>query len=285
SQGTGDLTLTFQPGERWSFSNTTSINQTRISGDTAFVELRSPVSPADPGRNEFFFDLLSIRLISNGTDVNFLPAKALGFYGGYHYSIRRIQSREILAGISGAPNGGPLDSFNNIQHSGLAGIRVRPLAPLTVLFDAALGRGDHTFTPIAENRFHAETLKTQWKRKTWLISASFKNYRNRNTPPPVLGVLEGLPSAHSLESRQYSAGFAWTPNGRYSLDASYAKIHLDTASGIVNFPLPDAGDVVSRRSLYLSNLHTGHLMLRVEMLKRASLLLGYSVVKDTAGAA
>src|SRR5262249_41367608 len=141
SQGTGDLTLTFQPGERWSFSNTTSINQTRISGDTAFVELRSPVSPADPGRNEFFFDLLSIRLISNGTDVNFRPAKALGFYGGYHYSIRRIQSREILADISGAPNGVPLDSFNNIQHSGLAGIRVRPLAPLTVLFDAELGRG------------------------------------------------------------------------------------------------------------------------------------------------
>lgn len=284
TQGTGDLTMTYQPGERWTLSNTSAINQSRISGDSAFVELRTPVSPLDPARDEFFFDILSIRLLSNQTDVNFRATKRIGFYGGYHYSIRRIQSREILQDISGAPTGVPLYGFQNVTNSGLAGVRLRPLSPLTLLFDAEYGRAGRPFTPVSEKRFHGETFKAQWKQKSWTASAGFKAYRNQNDAPPVLGILEGgIPSQHRLVSRQYTANVSWTPPNRVALDAGYGKLHLDTASGILNFPLFDGPNVTARRSLYLSNLHHGHATLRVDVTERAVLFLGYSVVKDTAG--
>lgn len=285
SQGTGDLSFSYQPGQRWTLSNTTSINRTRITGDSAFIELRTPVSAVDPGRDEYFFDVLNLRLITNASDVDFRPTKTVGLHAGYHYSIRRMQSRGILEDIFGRPTDVPLNTFHNILHSGVAGVRVRPLPPFTMLLDVEYGRANQPFTPISEKRFHAETVKAQWKQKAWLITGSFKAYRNRNNAPPVLGLLEGLaPSSHNLESRQYSAGLAWTPARRYALDFSYAKVHLDTASGILNFPVPESPAVTSRRSLYISNLHHGHVMFRTDLHKNLGLFLGYSLVKDTAGA-
>ncbi len=283
TQGTGDLTLSFQPGQRWTFSNTSSVNQSRISGASAFIEVRQPLSPSDPGISQYFFDILGIRLLSNSTDVSFRPTKKIGFYGGYHYSIRRVESRDILQNISGVPGDVPLFSFQNVLQSGLAGIRIRPLPPLTMLLDVEYGSAGMPFTPVSEKRYHAETIKAQWKRKAWLMTASFKEYHNRNDAPPVLDALEGnAPSSHSYESRQYSAGVAWAPARRFGFDAGYAKLHLNTASGIVNFPLPDLPDVTARRSLYVSNIHHGFATFRADLFKNAVLFLGYSIVKDTA---
>ncbi len=285
SQASGDGTLTWQPGRRWTLSNVISVNQTRITGDSAFVEVRSPANRFDPDRNEYFFDLLAIRMISNASDVSFRLTPRVGLYGGYHYSIRRVQSRENLRDDPEAP---PfelaLDSFENSLHSGLAGLRLRPFQALTMLFDVEVGRANRPFTPVSEKRFHAETLRVQWKRKTWLATGSFKNYRNRNNPPPVLGALEATPaSVHSFENRQFSATLGWAPPRRYTLDAGYSYLQLNTASGIVNFPVPNAAAVASRRSLYESTLHHLHTTVRAEIHSKATVAMGYSLVKDTAG--
>src|SRR6185436_17515596 len=53
SQATGDLTLTYQPGQRWTLSNTTSFHQMRITGDSALVEVRTPTSSVDPGVDQY----------------------------------------------------------------------------------------------------------------------------------------------------------------------------------------------------------------------------------------
>ncbi|MBI3666510.1 MAG: hypothetical protein HY236_09870 [Acidobacteria bacterium] len=282
NQGTGDLTLSFQPGERWAFSNTTSINQTRISGDSAFVEFLTPATGNGLDRNEYYFDFLGIRLIANSTDVNFRPIKRVGFYGGYHYSIRRIQSREILQATGGTSPDLPLYSFENALHSGLAGVRLRPVDPFTMLFDVEVGRADRPFAPVSEKNYHAETLKAQWKRKAWLVTASFKNYSNRNEAPLLNTSLEGVPSVHNYESRQYSTSLSWTPARRYAFDGGYTRLHLDTASGIVNFPLPGQPIPSARRSIYRSEIHHVHGTLRTELHKNVVLFLGYSIVKDTA---
>jgi len=281
AQGTGDLTLTFQPGGKWALANTTSVNQSRITGHSAFVEVRTPANRLDPDRNEHFFSLLAIRRISNSTDVNFRPSKRVGFYGGYHYAIRRIQSRENLQEPGEPPFEQPLYSFENSAHSGLAGIRVRPLPSLTALIDLEYGRADQPFTPLSEKRFHAETVKAAWKHKAWQVSAGFQAYRNRNSVPPVLGALEGG-GAHNYQSRQYRVGLDWTPAKRYAFEAGYAKTGLETASGILNFPLPGAAEAAARRSLYVSNVNHAHATLRVELPRDAALFLGYSIVKDTA---
>ncbi len=282
TQGTGDVTVTFQPGERWTFSNATSLNHSRIVGDSAFVELRAPASPADPDRDSYFFSLLGIRLITNSTDLNFRPVKTVGLYAGYHYSRRRIQSREILEDISGRPTDVELFSFENTNHSGLAGVRLRPLPALTLLLDGEYGRADRPFTPVSERRFHAETARVQWKNKAWLAGATFRTYYNRNAIPPVIAALEGAASGHRYRSRQYSANFGWTPRTRYALDLSYAKLHLDTASAILNFPVPTQVRPADRRSLYRSNLHHGHITARVDLHTKLALSVGYSIVKDTA---
>lgn len=285
TQGTGDLTLSFQPGERWAFSNTSSINQTRITGASSFVEIRAPANPLDPGADQLFFDLLSVRLITNATDANFRLTPKIGLYAQYNYSIRRIQSRELPEDISGIPTGVPLYSFNNVENSGVAGIRLRPLPTLSLLGDFEYGDDSRPFTPISQNRFHGATAKGQWKWKSWLASASFKESHNRTQAPfSPLPAFELAPTTGSdYESRQYSANVGWSPNKPYGFDASYAKLHLDTASGILNFPVPGLPEVSGRRSLYLSNIHYGRLTFRWEIRQRATLFVGYSIVKDTAG--
>jgi len=283
TQATGDWTLALQPSDRWAVSNTTALNQTRISGDSAFVHLRLPAIPTDPGRDEYFFSLLAIRLLTNSTDVNFRPSKTLGFYGGYHYSIRRVQNREIFEEFGGRPDGVPLYSFENVTHSGIGGVRLRPVAPLTLLANVEYGRAGLPFTPLSERRYHAETAKVQLKHKAWLLSGSFKSFYNRNAVPPVIAALEGVASLHDYRSRQYSASLAWTPRRRFTADFSYAKLHLDTASGILNFPVPGQPRPATRRSLYLSSLHHGHANGRVELHNSVTIFAGYSIVKDTAG--
>jgi len=183
--------------------------------------------------------------------------------------------------VSGALPPGPIESFENKTHSALAGVRVRPVTPFTVLLDVEYGRADRPFTPIGEKRYHGETVRGEWRQGAWLVSGRFQAYRNRNNLPPVLTAFEPLPGAsHRLESRQYSLGLSWTPKQRWAFDGGYAKLHLDTASGIVNFPLGPS--VEERRSLYTSNLHTVHATLRAEAPRGVTVFLGYTLVKDTA---
>jgi hypothetical protein len=191
----------------------------------------------------------------------------------------------MIEDVSGALPPGPLDTFENTTHAVLAGVRLRPFAPLSVLFDVEYGRADQPFTPIAAKRYHGETVRAEFKHKAWLLTGSFKAYRNRNAPPPVLSALEGaVSSLHRLESRQYTSALSCTPaKARWAFDAGYSKLHLDTASGIVNFPLPAGPNVLARRSLYETNLHHAHGTLRIELPRQTTLFLGYSIVKDTAG--
>jgi hypothetical protein len=282
NQGAGDVTLAFTPVEPLTVSNTTSVNQTRITGDAVWVEMREPVNRLDPGRNDYYFDFLGIRHVSNQTDLSFRPSRLLGFYGGYHYSIRRIQSREMFEDISGAlPEPPALDTFENTTHAVLAGVRLRPVSPLTVLLDFEHGRADRPFTPISDKRYHGETVRLEFRRQGWLLTGGFKAYRNRNSPPAAVPALEGaLSSPHRLQSRQYTFALAYTPpKTRWTFDGGYSKLHLDTASGIVNL----FGPLVSlTRTVYRTELHHAHASLRVELPRQATLFLGYSLVQDTA---
>ena len=283
TQGAGDLTLSWQPGERWAFSNTSSINQTRITGDSSFLEVRAPISSVDPGINQLFFDLFSIRLITNSTDVNFRLSPKIGFYGGYHYSIRRIQDRELIEDISGIPSNVPLYSITSVQNAGILGVRLHPIAPLSLIADVEYDHASKPVTPVSDKNYHAETAKIQWKHNAWLASASFKEFHNRNQPTILPDAFNLAPtSAYDSESRQYSADVAWSPAKPYGFDAGYTKLHLDTTAGILNFPVAGLADVAGRRDLYLSNIHYGHLTFRWEVRKRATLFAGYSIVKDTA---
>ncbi len=284
SQATGDLTLTYQPGQRWTLSNTTSFHQMRITGDSAFVEVRTPQSSLDPGVDQYFFDYLGDRLFTNSTDVNFQVNKVVGLNGGYRYSLRRLQSREALQEPGSTPFENPLYSFDNTTHSVLAGFRLRPRPPLTISVDAEYGEADHPFVLRSERRYHDETARAQWRSRTWQLTGALRYYRNRNAGPRAatfaLANEPFLPNYLQV-NRNYSVGAAWTPAHRFAFDASYVKLHLETSSPIVNFPVSGALAPYGRQNLYLSNLHQVHGTFRWEVASRLTLFLGYSVVKDT----
>jgi hypothetical protein len=66
----------------------------------------------------------------------------------------------------------------------------------------------------------------------------------------------------------------WPRRGRISL-------HLDTVGGLAFFAGAPATLITNQESIYISNIHSGNLDLRIPMTKRADLYLGYNITKDT----
>ncbi len=260
----GSLSLTAFPNGKLTLSNHTSFHHTRMDGDSSFREL----SNASFEFQFADFQFLGIRAISNLTDATFRASRWLGLYGGYHYSTRRIRSLEAqeIAGSRASLSA----EQTNVLHDGLLGLRLQPVKPLTLNFDATIGRADRPIYPIGARRYHALGARAQYKKRSVLLSAAARSDYNNNSVSL---------SAHSSRSRSYSLDASWTPRDWFAFDAGYSKLHLDTLSGIAYFTAgrfdPNLG-----HSVYVSNLHAGHLTARFSLGPRASLYIGYTRVQD-----
>jgi hypothetical protein len=263
----GDFSLSVFPTERLSFVNNTSVYSTRIEGDSIYRQTDFSVR-AD---NLVYFQFLGIQTVTNSTDVNYRVSTALGLYGGYRYSTRQIRSIEnfSIPTIAGVSDSVKAEQDNHV-HSGLAGLRLKPLKPLTITLDGEVSRADRPFTPISDRNFHALRGRAQYKAKTLLLSAAYR--QNYNTNSVTL-------SAYSSRARNYSLDASWTPRGWFAFDAGYAKLHLDTVSGIAFF----GGGILNQgfNSIYLSNIHAVNFGARFAIGKRADLYTGYSITRDT----
>ena len=88
-------------------------------------------------------------------------------------------------------------------------------------------------------------------------------------------------SSYSSHSRNYSANASLAPKDWLSLDASYMKLHLDTAGGIAFFAGAPGPPCRPAFRIYRSNVHAGNLGARFAITKRADLYVGYTITKDT----
>ena len=260
---TGALTVTLFPSPRWTVVNQTDYQSLRMEGDSAYRELDN----ANLTANTFYFQYLGIRTLVNTTDVNFRAFSWLSMHGGYHLSQRRIRSVE--APQSGSTVQRLTASQDNTVHSGVAGFRLQPAKPLTLVFDGEIDRASQPFYPISDRNYHALSARARYKVKT----LSFSGMANAayNTNPVAF-------SAHSLHSRNYSADISWTPGSWFSLDTAYSKIHLNTLGGLAYFA--SGRGVGGQVSLYVSNIHTVNVGVRFALHTRADLYLGYSRVQD-----
>jgi hypothetical protein len=265
-QGSGDFTVTVLPSPKWTVTNTTSVNNTRINGQSAFVE-------ATVFTNEFVaFEHLAVRFVSNVTEANFRPVRKLGLYGAYRYSARRTRTDSALDFPDFDFQEGLLESSNHV-HSGVAGFRWLPVQGLRVSFDAEVGRADQPLTPRSDREFHAETARLQWRSSNTVVSASFQNSVNRN-PVSLID--------HRAESRQFGLHGSWAgPSGRFTLDGGYTLLNLDTMSGILNFLNP-SDPQASSFSFYTSHLHIVNFGSRIQPHHRLTFYLGYNLAKDNA---
>ncbi len=260
----GSLNLTLLPSERVTLTHHTSFHNTRMDGSGAYREVENNRTAG----TILDFQFLGIRGIQTITDATLKLTNTFGLYGGYHYATRRIRSTQ----------GQRFDNFTDVVrsgqdnriHSGLGGIRLRPAKGFTIQLDAEIGRADRPFYPISEKNYHAINARAQYRTRAVLLSATTRTLYNNNSVSLF---------SHSSRSRQYSYDASWSPSSKLSFDAGYSKLHLDTNTGLAFFAASQL--IEDERSVYVSNVHAGHLGLRFEIHRRVDLQAGYSMVKDT----
>jgi hypothetical protein len=264
-QGSGDFTVTFLPSAKWTITNTTAANNTRIRGQSAFVE-------ATVFTNQYVsFEQLGIRFLSNATEANYRPLREIGLYGAYRFSSRRIRTDSTVV-FPDFDFREPLLESRNEVHSGAAGFRWLPANGVRVTLDAEVGRADQPLAALSSRKFHTEKARIQWRRGGLILSTNVQNALNYN---PISLV------DHSSRSRTIGGNGSWSaPGGRLTVDGGYTFLDLTTRSGIVNFfDLTPAA--AASYSFYESNLHLVNFGARVEAHPRVTLYLGYNLAKDT----
>ncbi|MDX2149294.1 MAG: hypothetical protein SFV54_01060 [Bryobacteraceae bacterium] len=260
---TANLTASLFPATSLTVTNHTGYHHTRIEGDS-FLRQFDNASLSD---DFLAFQFLGVRALTNSTDLTWRPRRRLTFFTGYRFTDRRIRSVEQIT--SGPFQDRLPAQQSNRLHAGVAGIRVSPVAGLTVVVDSELGRADRPFFPISERNYHTLGGRIQYKRGTLFLSGLARSLYNTN--PASF-------SYHSARQRNYSGDVSWTPAGWFSFDASYSKLHIDALTTLAYFF--ESRLVESDRSAYISNIHTGSLGVRVQLRRRADLFLGYTRVQD-----
>jgi len=261
---TTDLTLSFFPTSRMTITNHTAVNNIRIDGNSTYAEFDN----SSQRLTYLAFEFLGIRRIANDTTIDLRATPWLSLFGGYQYSDRQIRSIEqnvFQGNIFNAPS-----EQTNLLHSGVFGIRLRPTKALSIVLDGEIGRANRPLTPIAERNYHALDARLQYKVKTLLLTASTQ--ANYNTNSVVL-------STYASHARNYNAGAAWTPREWFTLDASYSKLHLNTAGGIAYFA--NSQPIQGEQSIYVGNLYIANVTAHFDLRQRADLLVGYSHTQDT----
>ncbi len=270
----GDFSVSLYPSERLTVVNNTSISSDRIDGQSSYTE-------ADDGLDlgtTIYFRYLADRLVTNSTDVNYRVNDWFGIYGGYHYSDRLVSTIEGQ-GLPAFANSfsSSLYQVSNHENAGAVGLRLRPLKPLTINLDGEKGRASYPLTPISASDYHTINGRVMYRLKNLQLSTSYKQYYNLNPPMSF--------SNFSSHSRSYNANASWTPRSWFALDASYSKQHLDTLDGLAFFsaltPLSASQLQTGFSSLYISNIHSGNMGVRLALGKRADLYAGYTITKDT----
>lgn len=259
-----NFTASVFPTEKLSVSNHTAFNQTKMEGDASYREFNNAIL----GLTTFNFNFLGIRAFTNSTDVSYRVQRWLGFSGGYQFTTRRIRSTEQLSGD------GFLDSVRAEQtnqiHTGLLGVRIQPVKPLTINLDGEMSRANRPFVSLSDRNFHSLGARIQYRAKTFSLTALARNRYNFNSVSLF---------SHSSRGRHYALDGSFTPLAWFSLDAGYSKIHLDTLTGLAYFA--SFNQVTTDRSLYISNLHNVHLTGHVRLANRIDLFAGYMRTQDT----
>ena len=263
---TANLTVTLFPAEHLDLTNQTSYSNIRMIGDAYFTEFingaqASPVLP---------FQYLGIQTFSNATDLLYHPSKWFTIQGGFEYSDRHINSVQGQSSVGDpAPSQAAIEQSNQLR-AGTLGLRYKPLKGFTLSADGEIGRQNHPIYPVSDGNYQAFRVRAEYRTKLLRLGAYGKSDYNVNSDTLT---------AYASHARQYGADASWTPRSWFSIDASYAKLHLTTLGGIDYFAA--GSDVTGENSYYISNLHTATLGARFAIGRRADLYAGYSHIQDT----
>jgi hypothetical protein len=264
----GDLNVTLFPASRLSVTNNTSVSDTRMTGNNSFEQFNNATSTAQT----LNFQFLGALLVTNSTDIRYRFSRKLDVFAGFRYSDRQIRSTEDAAAPA-SPFGGISAEQSNQLKAGVAGVSWMPIQDLRVHLETEIGRNDHPFAPISLGNYDVIRARVQYRKKNYTLGGSYlENYNNNSI----------LITAYSSHARTYTGSASWNAKSWLSLDASYSKLHLDTAGGLAFFA-GALGNAVfnTAESIYISNIHAGNLGLRFPVTARADVYVGYNITRDT----
>ncbi|MEO7142781.1 MAG: hypothetical protein ABI165_04685, partial [Bryobacteraceae bacterium] len=261
---TGNLTFSLFPSSWLTVTNHTSFYSIRIVGNSFFEQVDNSTLSSELVN----FQYLGIRTIANATDLDFHVNRWLGFFSGYRYSDRRIQSNQTVTAFG--ETFPALAGQTNRMHEGQFGARLKPVRGLAITLDGEIGHADRPLDPVSGRNYHDLGARVQYKLKSFTLTAISRADYNVNSVSL---------STYSAHSRTYSVNGSWALREWLALDAGYSKLHLDTVGGIAYFA--DAQLVTGDQSFYISNVHAANLGARIAFKKRADLYLGYNRVQDT----
>jgi hypothetical protein len=261
---TGDLNFSWFPSERWTITNNTSADNTRMSGNSYYEQFDLATLSAQI----LNFQFLGIRLITNSTDVHFHVTKKVDLFTGFRYVNRQIRSIQSVTDPS-TPFTNTLNSQTNQVYAGVAGVNWIISGPLRLHLATEVGQNTNPFYPISAANYFAIDSRLQYRRKSITASAGYRQTYNNNSITLT---------SFSSHSRNYFANFSWAARDWISVDLGYSKLHLDTLGGIAFFA---SQTLQTGESIYISNIHAANAGVRIALRKRADLYLGYNLTLDT----
>jgi len=258
-----NLNVVWSPVNALSVRNEASYDQVQMNGNDTYSQFDA-ASLIDYSVN---FQLLNIRRFSDVFDVSYQPRAWLGLDGGYEVTTRRFASI-VQSSDNGAPDAGAY-SQNNILHAGTAGIHLRPMKRLTINFSGEVGRTNRPIYPVSEKAYHTFNGRVQYRAGAFSAGVLAKADYNVNSVSV---------SSFSSQSRSYGAEASWAPRQWLTFDATWSKLHLNTAGGLLYFA--NSTLISGTDSIYISNVQFGNIGTRLALTKHADLYLGYSRVQD-----
>jgi hypothetical protein len=262
----GEANITLFPSSRLSFTNNTSVSDTRMTGNNFYEQLDNATSALQTVN----FQFLGVRLIANSTDLRYRLSKKLDLFTGFRYSDRQLRSTEDEA-ILGSPFQGISAEQNNKLRAGVAGVNWTPVRDLRLHLDTEIGNNSNPFTPISLKNYYVVRSRLQYRKKHYTLGGGYLGNYNNNS----IQITD-----YSSHSTTYTANASWNAKSWVSLDASYSKLHVNTAGGLAFFSGSPAA-LTDAESLYISNIHAGNLGLRFTLTRRADLYVGYNIARDT----
>jgi len=268
---TGNFTFSLFPASFVTITNQTSLYHIRMQGNSFYEQADNGAVP----RPVLNFEFLGIRTLANTTDAELRVKKWFSVHAGYAYDNRRIRS---IQGFELPPVPAP-DSARvpyeqtNQLHSGILGVRFKPINFVTINLDAEIGRADRPIYPISERNYQALRGRIEYKKRNLRLAAYARTNYNTNSASLA---------NYASKSRQYGLDASWSFKAWFSIDAGYGKQHLDTLGALDYFAAVSGPNqlVTSDRSYYVSNIHTATLLARFEIRRRADFSVGYSHIQD-----
>src|SRR5204862_8351941 len=120
---------------------------------------------------------------ANATDADFRLTKWFTVRAGYQYTTRRIRSIEgadFVNVVTPPAARVPIEQENGL-HTGLLGVRIRPVKALSILLDTEIGRADRPIYPVSQRNYETYRGRIEYKLKSVRLAGYSRTDYNTNS--------------------------------------------------------------------------------------------------------